>query len=379
MLVGDFAMAGAGGWVGRHRHPVPQLAWARSGVLMVRALGRTWVLPATTALWIPPGVRHATGTAGTTEARALYVPQARPAPPAAPRPSRTRPPAPRRPRGGRVREPVGTDAAPATERTAWAPQPMAWDYAPVAERAARAAPEPAAGHAPATGRVTRAADGTAANPARAGAANPAPAAERGLRAREPAADPAPVPHPPTRPPEATDPAPAPALTSAPAPVAVGWTEPTVVAVTPLLRALFDHLADDAPAPPARARAEAVLLDQLAPVAPTSVLAPMPRDPRSRAVAEALRDTPADARTLAEWSPYAGAAPRTLARLFVAETGMPFGRWRTHLRLQESLPLLASGATVATAARHVGYASPSAFVAAFHRTVGAPPGTYFPRD
>ncbi|AUH44858.1 AraC family transcriptional regulator [Streptomyces sp. CMB-StM0423] len=220
---------------------------------MVRALGRTWVLPATTALWIPPGVRHATGTAGTTEPRALYV--RHPGPAAADHPLRTR--------------------------------------------------------APATGP--------------------------------------------------------------------GWAEPTVVAVTPLLRALFDHLAGDAPAPAARARAEAVLLDQLTPVAAASVLAPMPHDPRPRAVAEALRDTPADARTLAEWSPYAGAAPRTLARLFVAETGMPFGRWRTHLRLQASLPLLASGATVATAARHVGYASSSAFVAAFHRTVGAPPGTYFPRD
>ncbi|WBB63511.1 helix-turn-helix transcriptional regulator [Streptomyces sp. WMMC500] len=243
-----FATAG-GGWVARHRHPVPQLAWARSGVLMVRARGRTWVLPTSTALWIPPGTRHATGTAGTTEPRALYVRQ------------------------------------------------------------------------------------------------PGPASTAG-------------------------------------PAAAGWTEPTVVAVTPLLRALFDHLADDAPVPPAapaRARAEAVLLDQLTPVAATSVLAPMPHDPRPRAVAEALRDTPADARTLAQWSPYAGVAPRTLARLFVAETGMPFGRWRTHLRLQASLPLLASGATVATAARRVGYASPSAFVAAFHRTVGAPPGAYFPRD
>lgn len=225
---------------------------------MVRALGRTWVLPTATALWIPPGVGHATGTAGTTEPRALYVRQPGPA---------------------ALGAPAGPDA-----------------------------------------------------------------------------------------PDAPD-----------APAGPGWTEPTVVAVTPLLRALFDHLADDAPAPPARARAEAVLLDQLTPVTATSVVAPMPHDPRPRAVAEALRDTPADARTLAEWSPYAGAAPRTLARLFVAETGMPFGRWRTHLRLQASLPLLASGATVATAARHVGYASPSAFVAAFHRTVGAPPGTYFPRD
>lgn len=157
---------------------------------------------------------------------------------------------------------------------------------------------------------------------------------------------------------------------------VGWTAPTVVGVSPLLRELISYLADDALAAAARERAEAVVLDQLRPVSVATVQAPMPRDPRARRVAEALRADPADGRTLAEWGARVGASGRTLARAFVADTGMPYGQWRTRVRLQAAMPLLAGGATVAAVAARVGYASPSAFVAAFRRAVGVPPGVYF---
>ncbi|MFI2238177.1 AraC family transcriptional regulator [Streptomyces chrestomyceticus] len=157
---------------------------------------------------------------------------------------------------------------------------------------------------------------------------------------------------------------------------VRWTEPTVVGVSPLLRELIGYLADDGLSACARERAEAVVLDQLRPVSVATVLAPLPRDDRARRVAHALRRCPADDRTLAEWGAEVGASARTLARAFAAETGMPFGQWRTRARLQSAMPLLAGGATVAAVACRVGYASPSAFVAAFRRVVGVPPGTYF---
>jgi AraC-like DNA-binding protein len=56
--------------------------------------------------------------------------------------------------------------------------------------------------------------------------------------------------------------------------------------------------------------------------------------------------------------------------------MTFGSWRTQVRLRASLPLLAAGMPVATAARRVGYATPSAFVAAFRRVTNTTPGAYF---
>ena len=158
---------------------------------------------------------------------------------------------------------------------------------------------------------------------------------------------------------------------------IDWTEPTVVAVTPLLRALIDHLVRTDLAPDVRARAEAVLLDELSPVPVTSVSAPLPRDPRARTVAEALRADPADGRPLADWGGQVGASARTLARLFVAETGLAFGRWRERARMQAAMPYLAAGLPIESVARRVGYATASSFTAAFHRLVGVTPRQYFP--
>ncbi|MCT9076874.1 AraC family transcriptional regulator [Streptomyces fulvoviolaceus] len=158
---------------------------------------------------------------------------------------------------------------------------------------------------------------------------------------------------------------------------IDWSEPTVVAVTPLLRALIDHLIRNDLARDARSRAEAVLLDELHPVPVTSVSAPLPRDPRARKVSEALRADPADARTLAAWGAEVGASARTLARLFVAETGLAFGQWRERLRMQAAMPHLAAGLPIEAVAHRVGYATASSFTAAFHRLVGVTPRQYFP--
>lgn len=94
------------------------------------------------------------------------------------------------------------------------------------------------------------------------------------------------------------------------------------------------------------------------------------------MAAALQADPGDGRSLSEWGRHAGASGRTLARLIERETGMGFARWRTQLRIAAALPRLAGGATVTRVAHEVGYATPSAFVAAFRRTLGAPPGAYF---
>lgn len=158
---------------------------------------------------------------------------------------------------------------------------------------------------------------------------------------------------------------------------IGWAEPTVVSAGPLLRALIDHLAVNGLAVDARSRAEAVLLDVLDPVPVTSIAVTEPRDPRALAVARALVADPADGRPLGAWGAEVGAGARTLARLFVAETGLGFGRWRERLRMQAAMPLLAQGLTVEVVAGRVGYGSASSFVAAFRRNTGITPRQYFP--
>lgn len=157
---------------------------------------------------------------------------------------------------------------------------------------------------------------------------------------------------------------------------VSFAAPTMLRVTPLLRELFDHLTAPDTATAHRKHAEAVIFDLLEPVDIIPIGAQLPGDPRARAVAEALTADPADPRTLDEFAADVATSSRTLARLFLAETGISFGHWRTQIRLAASLPLLAAGLPIARIAVRVGYANPSAYVAAFRRAVGISPGRYF---
>lgn len=157
---------------------------------------------------------------------------------------------------------------------------------------------------------------------------------------------------------------------------ITWAECTPVAAGPLLAAVIGYLADPDLETAARARGEAVLVDLLRPVVMATFDVPMPSDQRAREVADALRRTPADPRTLGEWGQDVGAGERTLARAFLTDTGLPFGRWRTLLRLSQALVALAEGAPVSAVARTVGYESASAFVAAFRKETGVTPSMYF---
>lgn len=155
-----------------------------------------------------------------------------------------------------------------------------------------------------------------------------------------------------------------------------WASPVPVAVSRLLAELIGYLADDTLDAGPRSRAEALLGDLLRPVPMTTIEVRLPADQRAAAVAGGLLAEPADQRTLAEWGQQAGASARTLARAFQAGTGMTFAQWRRLVRLQAALPQLAAGQPVATVARHVGYQTASAFVAAFRQETGLTPAAYF---
>src|SRR6266566_4793415 len=156
------------------------------------------------------------------------------------------------------------------------------------------------------------------------------------------------------------------------------TRPPPTAAGPLLAELIGYLGEPDLDAGRRARAEALLADLLAPVPVTTIGVRLPSAVTARRVARALRADPADRRTLREWGREVGASERTLARAFAAEAGVPFGRWRTLLRLQAALSMLAAGEPVSRVAGRVGYDTPSAFVAAFRRETGQTPGTYFRR-
>jgi AraC-like DNA-binding protein len=153
----------------------------------------------------------------------------------------------------------------------------------------------------------------------------------------------------------------------------------VVAVSPLLRELilrasaapllYDEAGPDG-------RVMALILDELRvlPVLPLNL--PMPQDARLAKISRAILDDPANALTLHAWGRRVGASSRTLARLFLRETGMTFGRWRQQARLMEALSRLAQGQSVTTIALDLGYDSPSAFTFMFRRALGRTPSAYF---
>jgi AraC-like DNA-binding protein/quercetin dioxygenase-like cupin family protein len=158
---------------------------------------------------------------------------------------------------------------------------------------------------------------------------------------------------------------------------VGGTSAAVLGVAPLLRELI--LA--ACAEPLEwdeagrgGRLAGLILDEVrrAPRLPLGV--PAVSDPRLRRLAVALERDPASRLTLEDWAAECGACARTLARLFRAETGMGFARWRQSLRLAEAAALLARGVTPARAAATVGYGSAPAFGAAFRAAFGVTPGS-----
>lgn len=157
---------------------------------------------------------------------------------------------------------------------------------------------------------------------------------------------------------------------------VGWTSPTVVAIDGLLRELLDALGSERLPSDAHAHAEALVLGLLTPVSVATITVPGGADERLHAVVERLLADPSDDRSLAAWGRAVGAGERTLSRLFVEETGLTFGQWRTQARLRAALVLLAEGVPVSRVACDVGFKTASAFVASFRRSTGSTPRAYF---
>ena len=153
----------------------------------------------------------------------------------------------------------------------------------------------------------------------------------------------------------------------------------VMNVSPLLRELILQ-ACKIPALSRREREHGhlvnMILDQLKTAECVPLQLPEPVDRRSLRVAKTLLNDPSDRRPLEELCEGAGGNKRTIERLFQAETGMTFGKWRQQLRLLHALRLLAEGAKITEVALETGYSTPSAFISMFRKTLGTTPARYF---
>ncbi len=153
----------------------------------------------------------------------------------------------------------------------------------------------------------------------------------------------------------------------------------VMNVSPLLRELILHACKfprlNKKAPVQRRIIE-IIVDQLEAAHSIPLQLPHPTDSRAMRVVQRLLAGPGEQWTLETLCGDCGASKRTIERLFLAETGMTFTRWRQQLRLLHAMQLLASGEKVTGAALDAGYSSPSAFISMFKRQLGTTPTRYF---
>ncbi len=152
----------------------------------------------------------------------------------------------------------------------------------------------------------------------------------------------------------------------------------VLEVSPLLRQLLaEAVAVDAlyAAASRAGRLMALLLDEIAAARPLPLSAPLPQDARlARLCMELLRQPSLDS-GLDAMAARAGMSRRTFTRLFRAQTGLGFAQWRQQACLLAAIARLADGQAVTRIALDLGYASPSAFTAAFRRMLGRAPSDY----
>lgn len=164
------------------------------------------------------------------------------------------------------------------------------------------------------------------------------------------------------------------------PAAVPWfpARCQVVEVSALLRELLMAAVDVDPRHDRHGRDAALvelLLHELRGLVPLPLDLPLPRHEGLRVLCEEFLEAPRVHDPLARWAARLHVSERTVNRLFRAETGMGFARWRQRACVLRSLPPLARGAAVARVASDLGYDSPAAFSAVFARLLGTSPRDY----
>ncbi|OJZ73769.1 AraC family transcriptional regulator [Mycobacterium paraffinicum] len=155
----------------------------------------------------------------------------------------------------------------------------------------------------------------------------------------------------------------------------GPAAPTVLAVNPLMRELIIACSQtDGTDTGEHHRMLAVLQDQLRATSGGEPLwIPTPVDARLREACALIADNLAAPLTLPQIGHRIGVGQRTLSRLFSDELAMTFPQWRTQLRLQHALVLLAERHDVTSVAAECGWATTSAFIDTYRRAFGHTPG------
>ena len=122
----------------------------------------------------------------------------------------------------------------------------------------------------------------------------------------------------------------------------------------------------------------LILHEIARMPEAPFAAPLPQDPRLARICGQILLDPGSDHDIDHWTRVGGLSRRTLARLFLRETGMSFTDWRQRVRLLEALVRITSGQPITTVALDMGYETASSFTAMFRKNLGMPPTAYVRR-
>jgi AraC-like DNA-binding protein len=152
-----------------------------------------------------------------------------------------------------------------------------------------------------------------------------------------------------------------------------------VMVSDLLRELAREaatvIANDRQDPALPLFASLIVHQASRPVLTHPLFVPDGQDRRLKQATAILRRHPEQRLRLEVLAAQVHTSSRTLARLFVAETGMTFGRWCEHLRVVSAVEQLCRGKSILQTALDLGYQSASSFTSLFTRLLGVPPRRY----
>lgn len=155
-------------------------------------------------------------------------------------------------------------------------------------------------------------------------------------------------------------------------------ETCALAISPLVRAMLEHLRANppvSPPPDSYHRLLRTLVDQIAVSKRAGTYLPTSDDPLLGPVLRKLEDHPGDNRPVIELAEWVGTNERTLNRKCRRDLGMPLVEWRQRLRVVRAFTYLDEGWTVEAIARDLGYSGPSAFIVMFRKMVGTTPDEF----
>ncbi|MBB5638113.1 AraC-like DNA-binding protein [Pedobacter cryoconitis] len=122
----------------------------------------------------------------------------------------------------------------------------------------------------------------------------------------------------------------------------------------------------------------VFLDELNNASTDNLVLTMPKDLRVQSFVEQWNKGESMPPFLKEFSKLAAASEKTITRIFIKETGMPYQDWRQQWRLHKAIELLAEGRNVGETAFDLEFSSDSAFIDFFKKHLGETPSKYFPK-